>query len=131
MKKVLFFFCLFVHLQVSSQTILINEIVSKTSDDSADWIEIYNPSSDTISLSNYFLSDNISELLKWNDQDVMTLVCGSNVKFISYRYISIPDWFPMLKTINYYDENYKNNELFECMHSPKIIHYFYNFHHNN
>lgn len=65
MKKVLFFFCLFVHLQVSSQTILINEIVSKTSDDSADWIEIYNPSSDTISLSNYFLSDNISELLKW------------------------------------------------------------------
>ena len=65
MKKLLFFFCLCFYLQAYSQTIVINEIVSKTTDDSADWIEIYNSSSDTISLSDYFLSDNISELLKW------------------------------------------------------------------
>jgi hypothetical protein len=45
--------------------LLINEIVSKTSEDSADWIEIYNPSSDTISLADYFLSDNRSDLFKW------------------------------------------------------------------
>jgi hypothetical protein len=65
MKYFLFFFCLSTHLCSYSQTIVINEIVSKATDDSADWIEIYNPGSDTISLSNYFLSDDINELLKW------------------------------------------------------------------
>lgn len=65
MKNLLFFFCISIHLFSYSQTIVINEIVSKTTSDSADWIEIYNPSSETISLSNYYLSDDINKLLKW------------------------------------------------------------------
>ena len=65
MKNLLFFLCISTHLFSYSQTIVINEIVSKTTSDSADWIEIYNPSSESISLSNYYLSDDINQLLKW------------------------------------------------------------------
>jgi len=65
MKYLLFFIFILYHLISYSQSIVINEIVSKTSDDYSDWIEIYNSSSDTILLSDYFLSDDINELLKW------------------------------------------------------------------
>ena len=65
MKNLLFFFFISVSLISNSQSVVINEIVSKTSEDSADWIEIYNSSSDTVSLSDYFLSDKISDLFKW------------------------------------------------------------------
>ena len=55
-----------------SQNIQINEIVSSNQDsyydedgDTPDWIEIYNPTSNTISLDNWGLSDDIDDLDKW------------------------------------------------------------------
>ena len=55
-----------------SQNIQLNEIVSSNQDsyydedgDTPDWIEIYNPTSNTISLDNWGLSDDIDDLDKW------------------------------------------------------------------
>ncbi|CAL2075073.1 glycosyltransferase family 8 protein [Tenacibaculum sp. 190524A02b] len=61
--------------------------------------------------------------LLWNDQDVMNLVCDTNVLYLPYKYISIPDWLPMLKKIKFKDKYYPNKELYDCMYSPKIVHY--------
>lgn len=59
----------------------------------------------------------------WNDQDVMNLACDLKVAYIPYIYISIPDWLPLLEKMNFKDEYYPNNELYEAMYNPKIIHY--------
>lgn len=57
--------------------ILINEVmadnlsvISNEKGIYADWIEIYNSSSETIALKNYYLSDNKNELTKWNFPDI-------------------------------------------------------------
>jgi len=61
---------LFVNLK--SQGLQINEVMIKNYNSiesfegkTEDWIEIYNNSTDTIQLSNYFLSDKNDELHKW------------------------------------------------------------------
>jgi len=54
-------------------TVVINEVMAHTDYsnpqhpeyDSNDWIELYNPSTATINLSGFYLSDNIEELKKW------------------------------------------------------------------
>ena len=61
--------------------------------------------------------------LIWNDQDVMNIVCDTNVLFLSYRYISIPDWLPILKNKKFRDKYYSSRELKDCMYRPKIVHY--------
>lgn len=61
--------------------------------------------------------------LRWNDQDVMNLVCDTNVLYIPYTYISIPNWLPRLKKRKFKDKYYKNKELYEAMYNPKIVHY--------
>lgn len=52
---------------------VINEVMSNNifsiedeDGDNSDWIEIYNPGSDSIDLSGYTLSDNINNLTKWS-----------------------------------------------------------------
>ncbi|MFT5878240.1 MAG: hypothetical protein ACI8SA_002106, partial [Dokdonia sp.] len=57
---------------VCSQNLKINEIMPSngmTSFDSfgesSDWVEVYNNSSNTMQLSNYYLSNNFSDKLKW------------------------------------------------------------------
>jgi hypothetical protein len=56
---------------VSAQTIRINEVSSSNSiyydedGDTPDWIELYNFGSQTISLNNWTLSDDIQDLGKW------------------------------------------------------------------
>lgn len=61
--------------------------------------------------------------LLWNDQDVINLACRGNVTFISYDYMSIPDWTPMLMEIDYNDLFYPNKSLYSSVHNPRIIHY--------
>ena len=67
-------FCLLIcfHIILFSQNIQINELVSSNQGsyydedgDTPDWIEIYNPTSNTISLYNWGLSDDIDDLYKW------------------------------------------------------------------
>lgn len=60
---------------------------------------------------------------RWNDQDVMNLACKGQVKYLSYRYVSIPDWLPILEKLDFYDKHYPNNELHDAMYKPKIVHY--------
>ena len=57
---------------LSAQSIQINEIVSSNRDsfldedgDAPDWIELYNPTSDNISLFNWGLSDDINDFFRW------------------------------------------------------------------
>ena len=61
-------------LQIQSQTIQINEILAANVinspdnvdfDDYSDWIELANPSDETVSLDGYYLSDDPDNPLKW------------------------------------------------------------------
>ncbi|MDA3880741.1 MAG: lamin tail domain-containing protein, partial [Prolixibacteraceae bacterium] len=53
--------------------IVINEFMASNTgvlidpdyNESADWVEIYNGSNETVSLNNYYLTDNISDIYKW------------------------------------------------------------------
>jgi hypothetical protein len=45
--------------------VVLNEIAANTGSLSNDWIELYNASSETINLQDWYLSDDISELKKW------------------------------------------------------------------
>lgn len=58
---------------VHAQTLVINEVLSKNDNsiksvdgERYDWIELYNPSTDTIQLTGYSLSDKASEPQKWS-----------------------------------------------------------------
>ena len=55
-----------------SQSIQINEIVSSNQStyydedaDTPDWIELFNPTTNSISISNWGLSDDVNALFKW------------------------------------------------------------------
>jgi hypothetical protein len=62
---------------ISSQNIYINEIVSDNElsyidvfGEASDWIEIYNKGNEVIQLSDFYLSDNSSQLKKWKFPDI-------------------------------------------------------------
>ena len=61
--------------------------------------------------------------LKWNEQDIMNILCDLKVEYFSYRYVSIPAWNEFLSKLNYFDEFYPNEELYDAMYRPKIIHF--------
>tara|TARA_B100001287_G_scaffold19152_1_gene14170 strand:+ start:1550 stop:4789 length:3240 start_codon:yes stop_codon:yes gene_type:complete len=78
---------LFTFLQCSSlfAQISINEFNSKKSfidqhGDDVDWVEIFNHSNDTINLGNYYLSDKLNNLSKW--QFPNTLILPNEIKII-------------------------------------------------
>ena len=64
---------------LSAQTIRINEVSSSNSiyydedGDTPDWIEIHNFGSQTISLNNWTLSDDILDLDKWTFPNISLL----------------------------------------------------------
>ncbi len=67
---------LFISLVVNSQNLKINELMSSNRDvlydedgDTPDWIEIFNYSDNPINIGEYYLSDDPSELLKWQLPD--------------------------------------------------------------
>ena len=73
----LFFLLNIILIQVNSQQPVINEFMSfneLTIDDqygkSSDWLELYNNSSSTINLSNYYLTDDTTDLKKWKFPDI-------------------------------------------------------------
>ncbi|MEO8400058.1 MAG: chitobiase/beta-hexosaminidase C-terminal domain-containing protein, partial [Ignavibacteriaceae bacterium] len=72
-KIILTCFLLFGFINLYSQEVLINELMSSNSTnikdedgDNSDWIELYNNSTSEINLENYSLSDDIAELNKWS-----------------------------------------------------------------
>ena len=67
-----FVFLFFTVQNIFSQTLIINESMSKNfnalydeDNDTPDWIEIYNKADTSINVENYFLSDDANELDKW------------------------------------------------------------------
>ena len=77
MFKKLFFLLIFFSF-VLPQNIQLNEIVSSNQGsyydedgDSPDWIEIYNPTSNSISLNDWGLSDDIDDLYKWRIPNII------------------------------------------------------------
>ncbi|MEM9658807.1 MAG: lamin tail domain-containing protein, partial [Planctomycetota bacterium] len=76
--------------QVLSGTPLISEFMASNSDalldedgDSSDWIEIYNPTDAAIDLDGWHLTDDLTELDKWEFQSVMIEPGGYLVVFAS------------------------------------------------
>ncbi len=72
MKGSFIFILWFTINYVSAQTVVINELVAKNQtiiqdedEDYSDWIELYNPTNDTINLFNFGLSDDDDELDQW------------------------------------------------------------------
>ena len=68
----IYLFTLVIFSSVTSQTIQINEIVPSNHStfydedgDTPDWIELYNPSENSVSLYNWGLSDDVNNLFKW------------------------------------------------------------------
>jgi len=92
---------------LSAQSVQINEIVSSNRDsfldedgDAPDWIELYNPTSDNISLFNWGLSDDINDSFRWRFPNISIapgqylMVMASNkdrVDIIPY-WETIIDW---------------------------------------
>lgn len=98
MKTIFFTIILFLTVIVKSQDLQINEVVSRNyngllsfQDETEDWIEIYNNSSDTINLSNYFLSDNEQNLQKWQFPQVEILPDSFLIIFASGNNFITPE----------------------------------------
>ena len=77
--KICFFILLFIVsiINLLGQDIVINEFMSSSYNflfdhdgDNSDWIEIFNPTEETINLSSYFLSDNLEKPHKWSFPDI-------------------------------------------------------------
>ena len=76
MKNIISILFLILSINFSfSQTIRINEVMSSNSlfidddDDYNDWIELYNDSSETISLKSWYISDDKEDIKKWKFPD--------------------------------------------------------------
>ena len=95
MKKIIYFFVCYLCFAPSIAQLTINEFSANRGYidedlDNSDWIEIINTSDTAIQLSNYYLSDDLLELDKWqfpdeilNPMDII-LVCASD-KNRNYR----------------------------------------------
>ena len=101
MFKKLFFLLIFFSF-VLPQNIQLNEIVSSNQGsyydedgDSPDWIEIYNPTSNSISLNDWGLSDDIDDLYKWRIPNIILesedfLMIMASDKAVSYTHLTLP-----------------------------------------
>ncbi|MCP3927773.1 MAG: T9SS type A sorting domain-containing protein [Bacteroidetes bacterium] len=78
-KIVIYFILIFLPSTLFSQ-VVINEFMSSNDNtivdengDSSDWIELFNKGGETVSLSNYYLSDKADNLQKWKFPDIEIL----------------------------------------------------------
>ena len=83
----IFLFCTVVS---GAQSIVLNEIVAANDgsyldedSEASDWIELYNPSAEAVSLEGYMLSDNESKPWKWIFPNVMIPAYGYRIVFCS------------------------------------------------
>ena len=76
--RIIFLFLLIIVSSNSIAQIVINEFsaykgIFDENNQETDWIELYNNSNEAISLSNYFLTDNLNNLEKWPLPDVFLM----------------------------------------------------------
>ena len=76
--------------------------------ESSDWIEIYNPTSATVSLDGCYLTDNDSNLTKWQFPDGLEIKSGEFlVVFASQKTYELhPSNYPYLDSAGYYHTNF-------------------------
>ena len=99
-----FVFLFFTVQNIFSQTLIINESMSKNfnvlydeDNDTPDWIEIYNKADTSINVENYFLSDDANELDKWKFPSGTINPDSHIVVFASDKDRTLwpgGDWFP-------------------------------------
>lgn len=77
MKKIFVILFIVITKILFSQNVVINEVMSSNSEtildefgNASDWIELYNNSTKEINLKNFFLSDDASDLKKWQFSDI-------------------------------------------------------------
>lgn len=92
------FVCLMTYNLLFSQQLVINEFMSKNNStledefgDYSDWIEIFNPTQDTIHLLNWHLSDDEDELNKWTFPNLIIESGGFVLVFASGKNIYTPN----------------------------------------
>ncbi|MDD4149849.1 MAG: CotH kinase family protein [Bacteroidales bacterium] len=85
-------------ISLLGQNIVINEFMSSNYNflldydgDGSDWIELYNPTDETINLSSYFISDNLEKPHKWSFPDVQIAPDSFLVIFASGKDIVYPE----------------------------------------
>lgn len=59
---------------------------------------------------------------RWPDQDIMNIACDNRVAYIPLNYISYPYMIDLLKS-GTFTSHYTNDELWDSVVNPKIIHY--------
>lgn len=59
---------------------------------------------------------------KWNDQDIMNIVCKNKVEFIPLNYISYPYLLNIISNENF-TSHYSRDELYDSIINPKILHF--------
>lgn len=94
-KLYLTFAVLFILAQLTFGQVLINEVqsvnINSILDENGkaeDWIELYNPSSNSINLQNYGLSDRLDNPFKWKFPNVSIAPLGRLLVFASGRNVS-------------------------------------------
>ncbi len=82
----------FIFTNLFSQTVIINELMSSnstvlqdTDGDYSDWIEIYNPTSSTINLNGFTISDDLTKRQKWTFPNVDILKGDYLIVFASNK----------------------------------------------
>ncbi|MDG1333927.1 MAG: CotH kinase family protein [Crocinitomicaceae bacterium] len=90
MKQLLFIFFTIVGSNLYAQHLVINELMSANDTtfldedgDFTDWVELYNPTSSSINLQNYHLSDGFSNVEKWSFPSVNIAANGYLIVFLS------------------------------------------------
>ena len=90
MKQLLFILFLSFGTSLCAQQLVLNELMSANDStfldedgDFSDWVELYNPTSSTINLQNYTLSDGFAELEKWTFPSVSIPSEGFLIVFLS------------------------------------------------
>lgn len=59
---------------------------------------------------------------RWNDQDIVNISCENKVAYIPLNYISYPYLDDLLQNENFVS-HYSNEEMYDSIINPKIIHY--------
>ncbi|RJP71297.1 MAG: T9SS C-terminal target domain-containing protein [Ignavibacteriales bacterium] len=105
MKRLLFILLLY-YSSMFAQGITINEVMPSNlsflqdeDGDYSDWIELYNASSQPITLSNHFISDDKNDLQKWSfpgisikPHETYLLFASDKNKRAFYHYETVADW---------------------------------------
>ena len=90
--KILLVLLLIISTYIFPQSVIINELMSSNStvlqdedNDYPDWIEIYNPTSSTINLNGFTISDDLAQPLQWTFPNVSLSANSYLVVFASKK----------------------------------------------